>query len=115
MMKHWKRHKKVPIKSFLLELLVAEFFDNYPYKHQSYYYYDWFVRDFLAFLINRRNGSIYSPGGGRNEPLGNGWLSHAQRALAKAIEACTLEYEDYPTLAGIEWTEIFGGRIPTSI
>lgn len=115
MIKQWKRHKNVPLKSFLIELLIVEFFEKYRYKEQSFYFYDWFVRDFLRFLTNRANGNIYSPGGGKYENIGDVWLPSAKQALAKAEEACKLEYEDFPTLAGIEWADIFGSRVPTVV
>ena len=114
-MKHWKRYKNVPLKSYLVELLVAEFFKTYKYKHQSYYYFDWFVRDFLEFLISKRNTTLYSPGSGKFINLGDDWANYAQWALGKAKEACDLEYQDFPTLAGNEWTNLFGNRIPVMV
>lgn len=115
MMKHWKRHKSVNLKSFAIDLLVAKFFDEYKNKLQSYFYYDWFVRDFLKYLILQSNSLLYSPGSDEYINIGSQWLPDAKNALKKAEEACDLEYQDCPTLAGIEWVEMFGGRIPTSV
>lgn len=115
MMKHWKRFKKISIKSYIVELLIADFFKPYSYKHHSFFYFDWFVRDFLRYLIGRANTTIYSPGSGEFVPLGNDWLYGAKLALVRAEAACELEYQDFPTLAGNEWVEIFGNRIPVLV
>lgn len=113
--KHWKRYKRVPIKSYLVELLISDFFDKYYHKMQSFYFYDWFIRDFFGFMLSRMNTMIYSPGSGEYINLGSAWVDYARWALNKAVEACDLEFKDYPTLAGNEWREIFGPRIPVLV
>lgn len=115
MIKHWKRHCNVKLKSYLIELLAAEFFETYEYRDQSFFYYDWFIRDFFRFLVKRANGSIYSPGSGECEELGSAWLPAAQQALKSSEDACGYEYDDQITLAGLEWYDIFGVRIPLSL
>ncbi|MCP4559543.1 nucleotidyltransferase (plasmid) [Bosea sp. F3-2] len=112
MMKLWMRERNVPIKSFLLELIVAEFMRTYVYKDKTLYWYDWFVRDFLQFLLTLRNGYVILPGTGEYIPLGDAWVSRAQTALAAALTACDHERDDMIVSAGIEWRKIFGDRIP---
>lgn len=111
MMKQWRRERNVPIKSFLLELLCVEFLVNYRHNDQSFFYFDWFVRDFLAFMIARRNTSLILPGTNEAIPLGDDWVSRAQTAHAIAVMACAYEREDWVGLAGDEWQKIFGPRI----
>ena len=61
MAKAWQRHCHVPLKSFILELLVIDFLSCYQYRLQDYFYYDWFFRDFYAHLLRRVNGSVSVP------------------------------------------------------
>ena len=41
--KAWKYHWNVPIKSFHIEQLVREFITAYAFRDKDYFYYDWFV------------------------------------------------------------------------
>lgn len=114
LMKLWKHEKSVPIKSFILELLVSEF--QLAYSHGSYdtYWYDYYARDFLAFLIGKANGWVIIPGTSEFYALGDDWLSRAQTAYGYAQAACAAEINDDQILAGTEWQKIFGSRIKTS-
>lgn len=114
MMKAWREHCSVPLKSFQFEVLVTEFLTGYGHRDQDYFYYDWFVRDFLLYLIGRRNGSIIAANSGETVWLGEAWLSKAQTAYANAVSACENEKNDYVYLAGEDWQKIFGSRIPES-
>jgi hypothetical protein len=110
--KAWKQHCNVPIKSFHIEQLVANFIQTYQHRDQDYYYYDWFVRDFLYFLLGRRNTTIYAPASNEFVAIGEDWFSRASAAYDRAVKACEYEREDYIMLAGEEWQKIFGARIP---
>lgn len=112
MLKCWRRYCDAPIKSFHLELLATEFLRNWKYKLQSFYYYDWMIRDFFEFLVQRANGRVYAPGTYEEMNIGNAWLGKAKSALKSAHSACNYEYSDYVKLAGYEWRDIFGRVIP---
>ncbi|AWV14893.1 hypothetical protein A3862_04715 [Methylobacterium sp. XJLW] len=112
MIKTWKREKNVPLKSYVIELLVAEFMSTYKYAQQDHYYYDWFVRDFLKALVSKAGTGLLIPGTGEWVWLGDEWLSRARTALAAAETACEWERLDYDVTAGQEWQTIFGTRIP---
>lgn len=112
MLKMWKREKNVPLKSYAIELLVAEFMSTYQYAQHDYYYYDWFVRDFLKALVTKAGTGLLIPGTGEWVWLGDEWLSRARTALAAAETACEWERLDYDVTAGQEWQTIFGARIP---
>lgn len=109
--KSWKYHCNVPIKSFHLEQLVAEFLKNYAHRDRDYFYYDWFIRDFLYFLCGKRNALIYAPASNEMVDIGDAWYSRAATAYDRAVKACEYEREDYIVLAGEEWQKLFGARI----
>jgi hypothetical protein len=111
MMKLWRRERNVPLKSFLIELIVADFFREYWGRQLGLYFYDWFIRDFLGFLLTRANGYVIIPGTNEKIALGTDWQSRAQTAHAAAVQACQYEREDYFGLAGDEWAKIFGSRV----
>ena len=112
MVKAWKHARNVPIKAFQLELLVTEFMTNYAYRTASYFWFDWFVRDFFAFLAGRGNGYVWVPGTYEMVALGNAWLPAAQRAATVSDLACRYEHIDLVESAGDEWQKIFGGLVP---
>jgi hypothetical protein len=115
MMKLWAREQNVPIKSFLLELLVAEFLPARGSGSYDFYWYDFYVRDFLHFLVSKANGYVAIPGTGEYLFLGDDWLYKATRARDNALSACHWEYHDYDVTAGQEWQKIFGTRIQTHV
>lgn len=115
MMKAWRQHCSVPIRSFMLETVAAEFITNYEFRKKGYYYYDWFMRDFFAYLINRRNGYFVAPNSGEVAALGEAWHSRAVTASDRALAACDYERADYTILAGEEWQKIFGTRVPVFV
>jgi hypothetical protein len=112
MLKTWKRECGVPLKSYQVELLVAEFMSNYVYSQQDYYWYDWFMRDFFIFLCGKAWANIVIPGTFEVINLGNDWHSRAVSARDRALKACEYEYNDWTIIAGEEWQKIFGQRIP---
>lgn len=112
MMKTWKRNCNVPLKSYQIEMLTAEFMSTYAFRNQDFFYYDWFVRDFLIFLCGKANSYLTIPGTQETINLGDDWLSRTESARDRAITACDYERDDFTTLAGEEWQKIFGSRIP---
>ncbi|WP_075657377.1 nucleotidyltransferase [Pseudochrobactrum sp. B5] len=115
MLKTWKRECNVPLKSYQIELLVAEFMTSYENRYYDYYWYDWFMRDFFAWLCTKAWANLTIPGTFELVNLGNDWLSKAQTARDRALTACSHEYNDYTILAGEEWQKIFGNRIPIHV
>lgn len=111
MMKAWKYHKGVKIKSLVLELHAVDFLNRWQYSAESSMYYDWMVRDFLADLLAYANGSAPIPGLTERAHYGDSWKAAAERALKFAKSACDNE-TNYPALATTDWKEIFGPRYP---
>lgn len=115
MLKTWKRECNAPLKSYQIELLVAEFMTSYVYRQCDYYWYDWFMRDFFIFLCGKAWGNVLIPGTGEVVNLGDDWLSRAISARDRALKACQYEYVDMTVEAGEEWQKIFGPRIPIHV
>jgi hypothetical protein len=111
MMKTWMRFCDVPLKSFHIELLVREFLNEYKHRQEGYFYFDWFVRDFLRHLTLRAGSTLWVPNLGYSIPLGGAWLSKAQSAHHSAVQACDFEYRDLTVDAGLQWQRIFGSMI----
>ena len=115
MLKVWKRYCAVPLKSYQIVLLATEFMRNYEYRRESYFWYDWFARDFFSFLCGLQFFDLRIPGTGEIVNLGNTWHSRAISAKDRAIKACQYEYEDLTVSAGEEWQKIFGPQIPVHV
>jgi len=114
MMKKWQSYGTVPLKSFCIELLAADFLASWQYRDKTMVYYDYMIRDFLKYLIGKANGYVFVPGTSEFVLLSDGWKSRAESADARAVKACEYEAGNYPTLAGEEWQKIFGTYIPIS-
>lgn len=112
MAKLWKRERSVPIKSFVLERLAIEFLRTWPYSGRGPFWYDWMIRDFLAYLISRTDGWIVMPGTNETIWLGSEWLSRAQTAHRRAVIACDYEWSSLDANADAEWRQIFGPMLP---
>lgn len=115
MLKCWQACCSVPIKSFHLELLAIDFLDQWTYRHESYFYYDWMCRDFYKWLHTKANSFVMAPGTGESLWLGNDWRSKAESALTRAEKACDFERCNRMLDAGDEWQKIFGSDIPRYI
>jgi hypothetical protein len=112
MAKAWQDECHVPIKSFQLELVAANFIEQSPWRRYDYFWYDWLLRDFFAFLRAHANRYLIVPGTLEAVPLGDAWLSRTDSALVRARKACELEDWNSVGLAGEEWQKIFGSGIP---
>jgi hypothetical protein len=115
MMKAWRYERNVPIKPFQLERLAVQFLNLWWCSAYDVFWYDWMVRDFLAYLIGRANTYLYMPGTGEAVWLGDEWLSRAQTAYQYAVSACDLERDNYQALAGNDWQQIFGSAVPVLV
>lgn len=115
MLKAWQANCAVPIKSFHLELLAAEFIAQSPWRLYDWFYFDWIVRDFFAFLYHRANGFVLVPGTREVMILGDEWQSKAASAYRRGAKACEYEYQNRVTDAGDEWQKIFGADVPRSV
>jgi hypothetical protein len=115
-MKQWLRERNVPsLKPFQLERLAVEFMAVWPHRLQDVFWYDWMVRDFLAYLLHRANGYLLMPGTGEQVMLGAEWFGRAETAYRYAVSACENERDNFQVLAGKDWQEIFGSAAPVLV
>jgi hypothetical protein len=112
MSKAWQRTCSVPIKSFQLELIAAEFLAMSPWRFFDFFWFDWILRDFFLYLYWKANAWITVPGSTEQIYLGNGWQSRAETAYWRAARACDYERDNQIVRAGEEWQMIFGPQIP---
>src|SRR3546814_4841067 len=61
MAKAWQEHCNVPLKSFQIELLMAEFLQQSFWRQEGYFYYAFILRDSFRYLLGRSNGSALAP------------------------------------------------------
>ena len=115
MMKVWQAFCNVPLKSFHIELLAINFLAQWGHYDKTAVYYDWMVRDFLAYIKNKDWTYLYVPGTGEGMALDSSWKSKAESAYERAVKACENEAGSYNYLAGDEWQKIFGDDIPMGV
>ena len=115
MLKAWQAYCSVPIKSFQLELLAADFINSSPWRLHDFFWFDWITRDFFLYLYYRANTFISVPGTLETIYLGNDWQSRAESAYWRAAKACDYEKYNRVDAAGEEWQKIFGSQIPRTI
>jgi hypothetical protein len=115
MLKAWQAQCSVPIKSFQLELLAADFISKSAWRLYDFFWFDWITRDFFAYLYHRANTFICVPGTLETIYLGNDWQSRAETAYRRAEKACEHEKYNRVEAAGEEWQKIFGSQIPRTI
>lgn len=110
MLKPWKRECSVEIKSISLEVLVCLFVEQWQFRSQTLFYYDWLVRDFFSFMLAYKNGWTRVPGTAEIIRLGDAWFSKCQSAYNRSLEACEYERLDCGRLAAEEWQKVFGAQ-----
>jgi hypothetical protein len=113
--KVWKEYCNAPLPSYQIEMVADDFVRQCQWRDKDWFYYDWIMRDFFAFLLTRVNGTATFPGTGETVPIGDAWESRAASALEHARKACDWEHYDYVVTAGEEWQKIFGTMIPRSV
>jgi hypothetical protein len=91
MIKAWRRECTVDIKSISLEKLVNVFIEQWYWRNQTLYYYDWMVRDFFEFLLRYVNGRTQVPGTSEWNDLGDSWASKCQSAYDRAVKVANMK------------------------
>lgn len=115
MLKAWQANCSVPIKSFQLELLAADFIAQSPWRFKDFFWFDWLIRDLFAYMYHRANTNIMVPGTYELISLGNAWQSRVETAYGRATKACDYERDNLVPTAGEEWQKIFGQQIPRAV
>lgn len=115
MLKAWQFNCSVPLKSFQIELLAAAFIQQSPWRNNDFFWFDWIIRDFFAYLYHAADTYITIPGTSERIFLGNEWQSRAATAHGRALKACDYERDNLILSAGEEWQKIFGFQIPRTV
>lgn len=115
MLKCWQAWCSVPMKSFHLELVAIQFLDQWAYRLESFFYYDWMCRDFFDYLSKMANSFVFTPGTYEVMWLGDAWKTKAESAYARSSKACDYERDNDMVNAGIEWQKVFGVDIPRDV
>jgi len=114
--KQWKRHCDVPIKSFHIEQLVREALSWMSWGANGEFWFDWIVRDVFFHMIRRAGGGFYMQGNPTEwVGLGDDWQSRAITAYQRACKACEYEQLNENISAGLEWQKIFGTAVPLTV
>ncbi len=114
-LKGWQAWCSVPIKSFELEMLAADFIGQSPWRFYDFFWFDWITRDFFAYLYHKANSFVIVPGTFEMIYLGNAWRSRAETAYWRAEKACRYEHVNQVGAVGDEWQKIFGIQIPRTV
>lgn len=110
MLKAWKYECNIDIKSISLEVLASVFVQQWQFRDQTIYYYDWMIRDFFRFMLEYINGWSRVPGTSERIDLGTAWATRCASAYQRALKACEFEKADLPFSATEEWQKIFGSQ-----
>jgi hypothetical protein len=110
--KRWVQYCNVPLKSFVVELLVVQYLDSLNEESLGQGFKT-LVPGLLAHMIAQADRTIFS-GSGEMIPLGDEWKSRAESAYQRAQKA--LEFEEVAKMeeASLEWKKLFGDEFPRS-
>jgi hypothetical protein len=110
MLKAWKRHCNVDLKSVCIEIAATKFVSEWAYRTiTTKYFHDWMIRDFFAYILQYAQAGRTKPAG--NEEwitMGDQWQTKARTAHDRIIKACAFERADDAYAASVEWQKVFG-------
>jgi hypothetical protein len=115
MAKAWLRECNIELKSTSIEVLASIFVSQWIYRDKTIFWYDWMIRDFLAFLFNYINRWTRIIGTEQIIQLGDDWRTKLETAYRRALNACEYERQNRGLLAAIEWQKIFGSQFRTNM
>jgi SMODS domain-containing protein len=116
MMRAWKGEWSVPIGGLLVDTLAYQFIETYIYRDKSYFYYDFYSRDFFKWLSEQDEQQEYWKAPGSDQYVyGKGLFQYkAKRCYNIALEAIAHENATpkQEWSARKKWREIFGTTFP---
>jgi hypothetical protein len=107
-LKAWRRHGAVAIDSFVLELLVLEFYGTAPRAFAI----DKALPEFWGWARSRAGASVRPPGGRSAIEVGDKWQGKAKAAYWRAILAEHHAKEGRLIEAAVEWRQTLGEAFP---
>lgn len=115
MARAWINEWSVPMGGLLADTLAYNFIKDYFYRDKSFFYYDYYTRDFLAFLVNQNQGQNYwyAPGSNQYVYRNANFEYKAKRCYNIALEAIEYEGKGQEWSANQKWREIYGYNFPS--
>jgi Second Messenger Oligonucleotide or Dinucleotide Synthetase domain len=106
----WKQKNNVPIKGLLIDTFAYNFMKQWEHNDKSFLYYDFMIRDFMKYLMERDRQQQYwcAPGSGEKVKRTGAFEFKASQSYGVAVEAITYEVRKMPYSANQKWKEIFG-------
>jgi len=114
MVRAWKETNGVNMGGLLIDTYVYRFLENYQYKENSYYYYDWIARDFFEYLSKQNDEAsyIYALGSSQYIYLSRGFVYKAKNAYKHALDAIEAYDKEFYWTSKNHWQSIFGNKFP---
>lgn len=113
MLKIWQAYHSVPIKSFFLELLAADFINQLPSELKKWSFFDYIIYNFFDSLhqiinISKTNITILVPGTLEEIIIQPEWNSNIRRARNYTHDAYEYEKKEEIIGANVKWKKVFG-------
>jgi hypothetical protein len=110
----WRDCCAVPMSGMLIDTLAYQFIEAYEHRDESYTYYDYFFRDFFAFMAQQSATQTVwrAPGSGSNVRRTGVFEHKARSAELRAKEAIAHDQSDQAWSRAQKWREVFGTSYP---
>lgn len=112
-LKCWVRFCGVPMKSFVVEILVVDYLKQ-KFNNQVNVIYPQLTLGFFEFLKTKKNSAVFSPASSSSISIGEEWFSRAESAYSRAEKAVAFEADGKFRDASLEWQKIFGTDFPVA-
>jgi len=116
MMRIWRDCWGVKLSGILIDTLAYRFILDWPHRRESFYYHDWMVRDFFAYLARqRRDQVLWNAPGSNSHVLRTGPFERlAAHAHILAQDAIAADLADRVWSRRTRWRQIFGPLYPNA-
>jgi hypothetical protein len=111
MFKRWVEYNSVPIKSFMVEILVVEYLKANSFDDS----FSKSVKKFFDFLLTKKNSSVYSPASSSFINLGEAWYTKVESVVTRATKAIDFEAKGDFENSSREWKKVFGDVFPLAV
>lgn len=110
MTRAWRDTNSVAMNGMLIDTLAYQFIDTWPFREESYFYYDYMTRDFFSFLANQNRKQTYWLAPGSHSPvLRKGAFEYkARQAEVHALEAIAHQNAGQDWSAKQKYRAIYG-------
>lgn len=108
MTRSWRKKWNVPISGLLIDTLSYNFLTKWEHRKESFFWYDFMVRDFFKYLMSEDINKNYylAPGSGQYVYNKGNFQFKAKRCYELSVQAIKEEENEFRTLS--IWKEIFG-------